>query len=70
METLLKCLQWNPSNKGLTRAELAANLAVSKPTVADLIKLARKNGAKIKITKVRQGERGPKALAYSMKDEG
>ena len=66
IDQLLKTLQWNPLPIGLTRADLAASMGVSKPTVAALIKTARKSGAKIKTAKVRQGQRGPKALAYTL----
>jgi transposase len=53
-------------NTNCTREDLATALGVSKVTVAAWVRAARKEGLAIKTARVRQGKRGPKALAYSL----
>jgi transposase len=63
-EKLKGRLEQSTLTGNLTRDDLSAALGVSKVTIAAWVEQARKEGLKIKTERVRQGKRGPKALAY------
>jgi Mn-dependent DtxR family transcriptional regulator len=52
--------------KTYTRSDLALALKVSKPTIAALVAQLREADVGISESRVRQGKRGPMAIAYAL----